>query len=233
MEITIEEIQKKFESLPEDLKWAIIDANIDDNIIEIGQAENLNVRQMGQLSLETYMEIFGFTKPENLEDSIQKSLELPPEKIRTIVNAINNRILKKIREKMMASSGVKIPEEVSQDLVTNNDTDILNQHGIEIVPEKLELASGIKPTESKEEILRKIERAKIIPVQQTFTQTRTPKTEPKVEIQKNNPMLSQKLAGSLKIPTTQTNHSLPNMQSSSSSSIVGGKKADPYREIPE
>ena len=82
MEITLEEIQKKFESLPEDLKWAIMAANVDDNIIEISQTNGLNVEQMGQLSLETHMVMFGFTPLDKFEESIRNSLKLGDEKTR-------------------------------------------------------------------------------------------------------------------------------------------------------
>jgi hypothetical protein len=36
MQITLEEIQKKFEGLPEDLKWAIMAAQVDDHINKCG-----------------------------------------------------------------------------------------------------------------------------------------------------------------------------------------------------
>src|SRR3990167_3564163 len=104
MEITLEEIQKKFESLPEDLKWAVMAANVDENIIDIGQAQGLNVEQMGQLSLETHMVMFGFTHPDKFEESVKNRLNLPDEKIRAIVNVVNEKILKKIREKAIGSS---------------------------------------------------------------------------------------------------------------------------------
>ncbi len=137
MEITLEEIQKKFESLPENLKWAIMGANIDDKIIEIGQAQGLNVEQMGQLSLETHMVIFGFTKPEKFEESLRGSLKLPEEKTRAIVTAVNEKILKEIRKREAENFGGE----------EKNEEEIFNSAGIKIMspdsPEK-----EIKKTES-------------------------------------------------------------------------------------
>jgi hypothetical protein len=132
MEITLEEIQKKFESLPEDLKWAIMAAKVDDNILEIGQTNNLNVEQMGQLSLETYMVMLGFTRPDKFEDSLKKSLQLADEKIKTIVNSVNEKILKEIRLNMMEPVA---PTE-------NTEHEIMKSAGIEIIPEKLEITGG-------------------------------------------------------------------------------------------
>lgn len=146
MEITLEEIQRKFENLPEDLKWAIMAANVDDNIIEIGQKEGLNVEQMGQLSLETHMVMFGFTHPDKFEDSVKASLKLGDEKTRAVVNAINDKILKEIRIKMIeAFGGISKEEEEKLNKEKEHDEKILHGAGIEIIgnqsvqTEKLEL----------------------------------------------------------------------------------------------
>ena len=117
MEITIEELQKKFESLPENLKWAIMAANVDDNIIEIGKEQGLNVAQMGQLSLETHMVMFGYTHPDEFEKSVKASMGLPDDKTRAIVDAVNEKILKEIREKMGAPAGA--PEETGGQIKIN------------------------------------------------------------------------------------------------------------------
>lgn len=139
MEITLEEIQKKFESLPEDLKWAIMAANVDDNIIDIGQAQNLNVEQMGQLSLETHMVMFGFTHPDKFEESVKNSMKLGDEKTRAVVNAVNEKILKEIRTKMLANyDNTPKPEELPSETIEEkeNDTKILDSAGIQIVSTK-------------------------------------------------------------------------------------------------
>ena len=130
MEITLEEIQKKFESLPEDLKWAIMGANVDDKIIEIGQANNLNVAQMGQLSLETHMVMFGFVHPDKFEDSVKISLGLPEDKIKIIVNQVNEKILKEIREQVL--SMYKSGEEKEDENKHEEEDEIMKNAGIEI-----------------------------------------------------------------------------------------------------
>ena len=84
MEITIEEIQKMFEKLPEDLKWAIMAAKVDEKIMEIGKEQGLNIEQMGQLSLETHMVMFGVTHPDKFQESIQASMRLPEFKTKNI-----------------------------------------------------------------------------------------------------------------------------------------------------
>ncbi len=100
--VTLEEIQKKFESLPEDLKWAIMAANVDDKIIEIGQKHGLLVEKMEQLSLETHAVMFGYTHPDKFEESVKASLGLPELKVKEIVEDVNEKILKDIRDKYMS-----------------------------------------------------------------------------------------------------------------------------------
>ena len=144
MEITLEEIQKKFESLPEDLKWAVMAANVDENIIDIGQAQGLNVEQMGQLSLETHMVMFGFTNPDKFEESVKNRMNLGDEKTRAVVKAVNEKILKEIREKAIGSSTkeptkMEMPAEMN---TSDSDTQILDSAGIQLVNEPTSLNSA-------------------------------------------------------------------------------------------
>lgn len=217
MEITLEEIKKKFETLPEDLKWAIMGAKVDDNIIEIGNIEHLNVEQMGQLSLETHMVMLGFMHPDEFESSVQASLGLPTEKTHALVTAVNEKILRKIREKMMKVFGniEKIPE-------TSKTESVLDKAGINLVelPSTTTVSSGVS-IENREDILKRIEKPETIPVV-------------KAEI---HPILAQKLSGFSKNTVVETDHSLNNL-SSNKTAPVGPEvnkipQVDPYREKPE
>jgi len=243
IEVTLEEIQKKFESLPEDLKWAIMAANVDEKITQIGKDNNLTVEQMGQLSLETHMVMFGFTHPDKFEASVKASLQLPDEKNKTIVNKINETILKDIREKLMSLYGKQEEK--------NND-EILNKAGIEINKEEPistsdGLATGVGKPDNRDEMIKKVEDPELIAK----------------EIQNKKIMQSisaQKLSGSFQIPNTKTEYSLNNMSKSAKTpegpKDVGVKvplgatikptsgatastspsfsvKVDPYREMPE
>lgn len=101
MEISIENIKRKFEKLPEDLKWAIIECNIDEKIKKIGEIHNLNIRQMGQLSFEIHAVIVGFNPINNFYESISKSLGIEEEKLKIITKRINEEIFINIRSKLM------------------------------------------------------------------------------------------------------------------------------------
>ncbi|MFA6524477.1 MAG: hypothetical protein WC264_03660 [Candidatus Paceibacterota bacterium] len=250
MEITLEEIQKKFESLPEDLRWAIMAVNVDEKITEIGKENNLTVEQMGQLSLETHMVMFGFVHPDKFEASVKGSLQLPDDKNKKIVNEVNEKILKEIREKLMSLYGKQ--EE-------KKDDEILNNAGIEITtPNPLLEKEGGQASppygggdgrsgDSRDEMIKKIEDPELIAK----------------EMQNKKIMQSisaQKLSGSFQIPNTKTEYSLNNMSKTSktpegpkdigvkvplgatikptsgataSTSPSFSVKVDPYREMPE
>ena len=241
-EVTLEEIQKKFEGLPEDLRWAIMAANVDEKITQIGKDNNLTVEQMGQLSLETHMVMFGFVHPDQFEASVKGSLQLPDDKNKKIVNEINEKILKDIREKLMSLYGKQ--EEKKED-------EILNNAGIEINKEPVNIPDGLATGKGKAD-----DRDKMI------SEVENPETIAK-EIQNKKIMESittQKLSGAFQMPNTKTEYSLNNMSktnktpegpkdigvkvplgatikptsgATASTSPSFSVKVDPYREMPE
>lgn len=151
LEITIDEIKEKFETLPEDLKWAIVGANIDDHIIDIGQANQLNVGQMGQLALETYAVLLGYTKTEDFESSLRASLGFEDNKTKLLVNLVNEKVLKPIRENLMEASAEKQKKEsvVAVDNPEKPESEILKETKIHIENKKTEEGSkDISPSNS-------------------------------------------------------------------------------------
>ena len=150
MQITIEEIQNKFEKLPEDLKWAIMSAKIDEKLMQIGKDQGLNIRQIGQLSLETHAVMLGYITPENFPISIKASLQLPEDKIKNITNSVNETILKGIREKLVEARGGYKEEEsdhtIHQEPLPKEPTQI--QETIKPNPEK-DLENKIKEEDKK------------------------------------------------------------------------------------
>lgn len=110
MELSIEDIKNKFETLPEDLKWAIMGARIDEQLVKIGQGFGLNIRQLGQLSLEVHATMLGFTHPDDFESSISKSIGLDAEKNKLLADEIYQKILKEVRDRLIEYRGGAKPE---------------------------------------------------------------------------------------------------------------------------
>ncbi len=243
MEITIEEIQKKFDELPEDIKWAIIEADVENKIIEIGKKENLNVAQMGQLALELNAAMFGFYPLDKFADSAKASLQLSDDKMKAIVDDVNTLILKSIREKMResrteTSTETKIPINTVKTLVTDQQTqkEVLGSAGIEIITSKEEIKQKTEaPMEKREDMLEKVEKPELIG-KEIEIPARTESKEPTPSI------ISSKLSGSFKMPAVKTEHSLQNITKTAApanaprvATAASNKipTVDPYREIPE
>jgi hypothetical protein len=208
MEITIEEIQKKFDSLPEDLKWAIMASDVDEKITDIGKLNNLTVEQMRQLSLETHMVMFGFTHPDKFEKSLEASLKLTEDKTKRIANVINERILKNIREQVMNLH--KNPDHINmpiqkEDTREEEHKEVFKSAGIEILPNQKEKENKMLPKEDK------------------------------LNKNKIESSLTNKLSGKVHTPIRTTEYTLNNITKEDSTPDTSGytDKIDPYREIPE
>jgi hypothetical protein len=227
MGITIEEIQKKFESLPENLKWAIMAVNVDEKITTIGQASGLNIEQLGQLSLETYMVMLGYTRPEKFEESLKISLNLPDEKNKKIVMDINDKILREIKENLMSRSGE----------IDNKKEEEVPQMEESKLKQKEEFLNKEEKTEDEEEIKKNIQNKKImdsISSQKLFSSFQTPtvKTEYSLNnISKNQEKTGTSVEKDVKTPIgTTIKHVSSDTQSISPSYSI---KEDPYRLKPE
>ena len=183
MEISIEELRKKFEELPEDLRWAIMGVQVDEKIMEIGKSQNLNIEQMGQLALETNLVMFGLLHPDKFKESIQQSLSLPEFKTRNIIEEINEKILKEVKEKYMSLYRKEEEKEEGE---------ILNSTGINILENKEEIEENISEL-NKEDMLKKIENVDIINAEMANKQ-------------KIKSLLNQKLTNAFQIPNAQNQY---------------------------
>ncbi|MEK7572746.1 MAG: hypothetical protein AAB493_02750 [Patescibacteria group bacterium] len=227
MEITTEEIQKKFESLPEDLKWAIMAVNVDEKVTEIGKTYGLNIEQLGQLSLETHMVILDYTHPEKFEESLKASLNLPDEKNREIVMNINDKILREIKENLMSKSG-KTDDKKNEEIPQMEESKL---------KQKEKFLNKEEKTEDEEETIKNIQNKKImdsVSSQKLFGSFQTPTI--KTEYSLNNISKNQEKTGTsanqnVKIPLEATIKPVSSDTKSVSPSY--SIKEDPYRLKPE
>jgi len=137
MQITIDEMKKKFESLPEDLKWAIVGAKIDEQVAMIGSSQGLNVRQLGQLSLEVHAVMLGYIHPDKFAESIKESLGLSNDKIEVLVKNINEKIFWGIKERLAEVRGIRL-EKYEEKSTNLPQVKISNQDNAEIGVDPLE-----------------------------------------------------------------------------------------------
>lgn len=96
-DITLEEIQNKFESLPENLRLAIIVAGADKKVNSIGREHGLNIKQIAELLLRTHVVMFGFVHPDKLVELVGGITKIPPQVVKGITRDLNEQIIKDIK----------------------------------------------------------------------------------------------------------------------------------------
>lgn len=225
-------IEKAKRELPLETVNAINSVDWRAAILGLRTKKGYTFGQLGDLELETELLLCGLVGPRDYPVELVNRMGISKSQANELVNEMNDLVFAKIREELIRNTERKkifrkdTDTQISENVPpaqTKKETSILSGAGIEIVPDlpamprvqmvqagKLELTT---PTESREEILKKIERPELI---------KEPQPAPKA-----NPMLSQKLLTSIKIPTVHTNHSLSNLTPTSAPST--GAKADPYR----
>lgn len=154
-EVTLEQIKRKFDSLPENLRLAIIVAGADKKINEIGREHGLNVKQIADLLLKTHIMMFGFIHPNKFEDSIKAILQIPPQVVRGIVRDVNEQIIKDIKDDLIAlSEKPEAPEDVEsfieEETTKEEELVVVEKEKIIETPEENE--EGIKPVVFEKEI---------------------------------------------------------------------------------
>ncbi len=100
MEFTAEQIQKKFESLPEDVKKAVSSVDTTDTLIDIGEKYKLHVDKMGELVDETTLVMLGFKPTSGFVNSVKSRLGISQEVAEGVVKDVNEQILVKVRESL-------------------------------------------------------------------------------------------------------------------------------------
>lgn len=189
--------------------------------------------QLEDLELETELLLCGLINPEDYPKELEKRMGIPKAKIDELVNELNEKVFKKIREELVKTIERKKMSENSK----TNET-------------KENFKKEEEPIESREELLKNIENTStgnveniVLQGKEILAQKELPvgnkdKQENKGEPLKNSPrvplgnsILEQKLSGAFQIPTTETNHSLGNLSSSNKPSTT--PKVDPYREPTE
>jgi len=197
-------LDERFKKLPKDVENIVQESNYQATLYEIGQEYKFNVEEMGVLDKVVAELITGAIHPDAFEDSLQGNLKLPIDKTRELANAINERILRGIREK----------------------TKELNKP--KVVKITLDRAKPIEPPRviTLKDIVGEKKEVLLVPDLPAVPSAQLMQVG-KLELETAHPILAQKLSSSFQIPKVETNHSLSNL------SKTTPLKIDPYRELPE
>jgi len=100
MKLSPEQIKKRLQKLPEDLKDAIFSEENTTVLLAIGKKYNLPIDKIGELSTATNYIILGAIKPGEYIAELAKRLEVDKEVARKIAHDVNEKIFSKIRESL-------------------------------------------------------------------------------------------------------------------------------------
>ncbi len=224
-----EDLDKRFEILPPEVQNAIRKIDYHATLYEIATKHNLIIPQIDALEKITTNVMLGTIKGNQFESAVKENLRLPDDINKELVSEITGRILNKIRGEMINTYGempknTTIPVKIIQPETTEvkqANTQVFSEHGIEIVPELLEISSP-SPSQGEGSGVRSIHPGA----------SATPEEGNKIPS-----ILIKKFSGAVSIPSVKTEHTLPNLSASSVPTppiANAGKPAvDPYREIPE
>ncbi|MDO8492882.1 MAG: hypothetical protein Q7S34_04540 [bacterium] len=186
------DLQKKFETLPEALKDALTSVDLSQKLQLIGKSQGLHLDQVDALMEEIGFVMLGETKPDEFGSKVASRLNLPYEKISPLVKSVDEEIFKPIRSSLVAlhqksaTSGSPIGQTNSQTTLNTN-------------------VSGPDYDMSRDAILSAIENPSPADVKFVYVPHRTPETaDPKEyilrheDVVKNMALASQKTGGSAK-----------------------------------
>jgi len=110
LNITQDQALRRYESLPESLKSALISDYYNDIIDSIAKTNNLNEDQTEKLFLIYGDVILGFIHPDDLSKNLVDDLKIKEDVVKDIVKEIEERIFKYIRKDLVKNYNPEIKE---------------------------------------------------------------------------------------------------------------------------
>ena len=223
-------LDEKFRKLPAVVRDAINESEYKAIIYAIAKDQNLTIGQTDRLELSTADLMLGTISNEKFVELIQTELSISMEKAMSLVSAVNEKVLKKIRGIMMAPAPAPKLENKEHAIMKGAGIEIVNSGAPTTPSESMKPATASTPVVKLD--LLEIEDGK----QHT--------DEIKEEVKPSPvPIIGDKLAGSFQIGSTQTEHTVANLTPASlASPAVVTKppapkayppKGDPYRLSPD
>jgi hypothetical protein len=180
-----EEVAKKYDSLPEEVKNLLYGFEMTSIITKVGEKHGLHIDQMDKLNTETGYVMMGLTDTKDFPAVIAEDLGIEPAKAQGVARDIEGMLFSKIRDAMKAfvappspvinSSASKAP--LSTVLPTSSTTPATSptpsvaQVPAAPAPTALEIPPKIEPVEKKVEPKVEVKPSDIILTQPTVAKT--------------------------------------------------------------
>jgi len=162
MEQTLEaQVEKRLAELPEDVRAAVLGADLDKQVQEIGTKYRLHIDQAGALGDEVLLAMLGFTELESLPASLAEQVHIAPDVAQKIAQDVSEKLFLPIRESMKKfqesrAAQAELPEtkSLAQGLpveagLDNRRTEDPRGLFVKEAPPKQSVATSISPAEEK------------------------------------------------------------------------------------
>lgn len=100
MDNTQQIIKKQLNTLPSDIKKAILSVDLREKLKMIAEKNNFHIDQAGNLENETMFVMLGLESPDNYENNIKREMRISEEQAKLITADINKEIFLPIRESL-------------------------------------------------------------------------------------------------------------------------------------
>lgn len=110
------EIEQRLAELPQDVRDAVLSAQLGENVRKIGQGHGLHIDQIGTLEDEVMLVMLGFFEPEAFSGQIAAQLQIPAADAGAIAGEVNQQIFLPIRESLKRFSESKRLAKPAQNL---------------------------------------------------------------------------------------------------------------------
>lgn len=100
---TKEEAQKRYDSLPLEVKALLYSPQMHATIEELGKKHQLHIDQLGLLEVETGAVMLGFTEMQDFQTVLMESLQVDRTKADAVAQDVSERLFTKIRDAMKQS----------------------------------------------------------------------------------------------------------------------------------
>lgn len=104
---SIEEIQKKYNTLPPNVKEVYESAETAEALQQIGKEHGLMLDKLGELADETGLIILGLTHPKDYINNLAERLSIEKEEAKNIAEKVNQKVFQKIREELKKMHGIE------------------------------------------------------------------------------------------------------------------------------
>lgn len=117
-------IDPRFESMPDDVKEAIVLSNWKEILYKISADNKLNIEQMGILEDITVRTMKNEINPDKYEEEVTAKINVDKEKIEAIVKEVSEKIFQEIRKIMREEDTKEKKEEKSENVSVDDDVPV-------------------------------------------------------------------------------------------------------------